>query len=606
MTTVTPPAPAAPPAVSSPPARSRQFVPVDFDPADWSQIEPLYGALQERALPDSTAMETWLRDWSELSAAISEVYSRRRIRQSCFTEDAEAERAFLHFVEDIIPKTQPVTFELQKKFLAAPGLNDLLTSERDAGLERYALLEREWRADVELFREANIPLQVEETRRVKDYDSLVGAMEVDFRGKTYTLPRLARFLEEPDRATRQEAWELTAERRLRDREAMDTIFDDLLSLRKRMAENADLPDYRAYVWKSRGRFDYTPQDTLRFNDAIQAVAVPLVERLDRERREALGVEAQGGLRPWDLEVDPHGRAPLTPFDAEDVSTLVDGTRRVFERVSPELAEQFGRLEMGRNLDLESRRAKRPGGYQSSLSESGEPFIFMNAAGSQRDVETMLHEGGHAFHFLWAFENEPLTFLQHAPLEFCEVASMSMELIAAPHLEVFYENDPNYGAAGEGGADRARRRHLEGIVRFFPWMATIDQFQHWLYTHEGHTSRDRQAAWLEVLGRFSSSVVDWSGHEQARQWLWQRQLHVFHYPFYYVEYGIAQLGALQLWLKHREDPAGAVAGYRKALALGGTRKLPELFEAAGLRFALDEATLRPLLTAVMEEVERLPA
>ena len=245
-------------------------------------------------------------------------------------------------------------------------------------------------------------MQVEATRRVKDYDALVGAMEVEFRGKTYTLPRLARFMEDTDRATRQEAWELTARRRLRDHEAMDAIFDDLLSLRERMAGNADLPDYRAYVWRSRGRFDYTPEDTLRFNDAIEAVAVPMVERLDRERREMMRGVGVERLRPWDSEVDVLGRPALEPFDSEDVGALVDGTRRVLERVSPELAEQFGRLEMGRNLDLDSRRAKRPGGYQSSLSESGEPFIFMNAAGRQRDVETMLHEGGHAFHFLWAF------------------------------------------------------------------------------------------------------------------------------------------------------------------------------------------------------------
>ena len=379
---------------------------------------------------------------------------------------------------------------------------------------------------------------------------------------------------------------------MHDVEPVEDIFEKLLPLRETIAKNAGMADYRAYCWKAYKRFDYTPDDCLKFADAIADACVPVVRELDRKRKEELVVAS---LRPWDLAVDPKNRPPLRPFHENQVDQFVAKTKTIFDRMSPELGDDFDTLRQRNNLDLASRKGKQPGGYQMSLEEAREPFIFMNAAGLQRDIETLLHEGGHAFHSI-AAKHEPLVFLRSAPMEFCEVASMSMELLGADHFEVFYN---------AADAARAKRTMLEGIIRFFPWMATIDSFQHWLYTHPGHSRAERTTQWLGILDRLGGAV-DWSGFEKVRESMWQRQLHLFHAPFYYIEYGIAQLGALQLWMKSKEDPRQALANYRAALALGGTRTLPELFSAAGIAFDFSDRTLRPLMNALAEEIESLPA
>ena len=577
---------AAPAASKNSPRRT--FVPQDMDISDFSRIEPLYKALLGRPVDTPEQLDKWLRDVSELSAAIDEYGSRRYIDKSCHTDDAAIEKAYLHFVENVEPQIKPLHFALQRKFMQSPARPKL-----QAQGTRYQILDRKWAADVELFRDENVPLETEVTKLVNEYDKTMGAMIVNFRGKDYTLQQLARFIEEPDRKTRREAWEASTNRRMQDRERIEETFEKLLPLREKIARNAGMSDYRAYAWKANKRFDYTPQDCLRFAEAIAQTCVPVVAELDRRRQADLGVPT---LRPWDLTVDPKNRPPLRPFNETEVDTFIDKTKAIFQRLSPELANDFETLRERRNLDLQSRKGKQPGGYQCSLEESLEPFVFMNAAGLQRDVETLLHEGGHAFHHL-AARDEPLVFLRSAPMEFCEVASMSMEALGCEHFDVFY--------ASSADAARAKRTYLEGVIRFFPWMAIIDSFQHWIYTHPGHTRQQRTAEWLRLLDRFYSRL-DWSGHEAAKESLWQRQLHLFHAPFYYVEYGIAQLGALQLWMKAKQDPRKAVANYRAALALGGTRPLPELFTAAGIAFDFSEKTLRPLMNALGEELARLPS
>ena len=570
------------------PIDQRRFVPADFDPADWDRVQPLFDQLRARDLDTADAVEDWLADYSELSAVLSEAGSRRNIAHACDTEDEQVEKDYLHWVENISPKLKPLGNQLQQKYLESPALGQL-----DA--DRYDILTREWRASFELFREANVPLQTQVTKLNSAYDKLIGAMQVDYDGQTQTLQQLARYQEEPDRAVRQETWELSANRRLQDHEKIDQLFQDMFERREQMAENADCENYLEYSWKSWQRFDYSPQDCRDFADAIDAVVMPRIAELDRQRRDELGVET---LRPWDLSVDVKNRPALRPFPADRVREMVRGAREIFHKIDPGLAEDFDQLKFGANLDLESRRGKRAGGFQSSLLEVKQPFIFMNAAGTQRDVDTLLHEGGHAFHYQWASRAEPLVFLQHAPLEFCEVASMSMELMGCDHYGVFYETQEQ--------ADRAKRKQLEGIIRFFPWMATIDMFQHWIYTHPGHGIEERTQAWLEISGRFTSPVVDYAGYEKVKKHRWHAQLHLFHIPFYYVEYGIAQLGALQLWKKYQDDPTEALRGYRNGLTLGGTRPLPELFAGAGIEFDFTRATLEPLIDAVAAELDQLPA
>jgi len=566
-----------------PPYRPRSSVLKKTDLGDWNQIAPLFDQLEKRAPECRSAadLEQWLLDSGELSAALDEEGSRRYIAMTCHTDNPDAEAAYLHFVEKIEPETKPRQFNLAKLFLEHPLRSQL---PRD----RYFVFDRNTQLQVELFRPENVPLETEEAKLSQQYQKLIGSLTVQFRGEERTLVQMGRYLEEPDRALRQEAWETTTNRRLKEADQIENIFEQLLKLREKIAANAGFPDYLSYAFRARGRFDYTPEDCVKFHESIEKVIMPLLRRLQAERREKMGLEK---LRPWDLAVDPSNKPPLRPF--EKVETLVSDTQKIFSSLDGKMSEDFRLMRENRLLDLENRKGKAPGGYQSTLAESRLPFIFMNAVGIQRDVETILHEAGHAFHAL-ATRSEDLYAYRSAPIEFCEVASMSMELLGNEFIETFYAPDD---------ARRARREHLEGIVEIFPWIATVDAFQHWIYSHPGHRRADRQKAWLELMDRFGGDV-DWSGYENARENLWHRQLHIFIHPFYYVEYGIAQLGALQVWANSKKNKAQALGDYHRALALGGSRPLPELFQAAGCRFDFSAQTVEPLAKLVNDELLRL--
>jgi len=525
--------------------------------------------------------ERWLLDWSELTAALDEESSRRYIAMTCHTDNTNAEKAHLQFVEQIEPQLKPRQFKLAQIFLAHP-------LRRKLPKQRYEVFDRNTRVHVELYRAENVPLETKEAKLGQQYQKLTGSLTVRFRGEEKTLVQMGRYLEEPDRALRRQAWELVANRRLREAEKFESIFDRLVALRERIAKNAGFRNYRDYAFRLNRRFDYTPEDCLKFHAAIEREVVPVVRELQAGRRRQLKLDK---LRPWDLAVDPLNRPPLRPF--EKIGKMVSATQKIFDQLDRELASGFKRMNDLRLLDLDNRKGKAPGGYQSTLSEARLPFIFMNAIGVQRDVETILHEAGHAFHAL-ATRDEDLHAYRHAPIEFCEVASMSMELLGNEFIEAFY-NAPD--------AQRARRDHLEGIVEIFPWIATVDAFQHWIYSHPGHSRAERTAAWRGLMDRFGGDV-DWSGYEKTRVNLWHRQLHIFLHPFYYVEYGIAQLGALQVWANSKTDKVKALNEYKQALALGGSRPLPELFAAAGCRFEFDVKTLKPLVRLVREELEKL--
>jgi oligoendopeptidase F len=566
-----------------PPHAPRRFVPPAIDLGNWTQIAPLFDQLEQRAPLCRTVagLEDWILDGGELSAALDEEASKRYIAMTCHTDNTEAEKAYLHFVEHIEPELKPHQFELAKLYLAHPLRAKLPR-------ERYTVFDRDTQLRVELFRPESVPLETEEAKLGQQYQKLSGSLTVQFRGEEKTLVQMGRYLEEPDRPLRQEAWELVANRRLQEVERFETIFDDQLRLREQISRNAGFPNYLSYAFRARGRFDYTPEDCVRFHTAIESEVMPLLRELQAERRKQLRLTT---LRPWDLSVDPFNRPALRPF--ENVGQMTGRTQQIFDQLDGELAAGFRTMGDLRLLDLDNRKGKAPGGYQSTLAESRLPFIFMNAVGIQRDVETMLHEAGHAFHAL-ATRDENLYAYRSAPIEFCEVASMSMELLGNEFIEQFY-------APAE--AKRARRDHLEGIVKVFPWIATVDAFQHWIYSHPGHTRAERRAAWLTLMDRFGGDV-DWGGYGEARANLWHRQLHIFLHPFYYVEYGIAQLGALQVWANSHRDKPGALAAYKAGLKLGGSRPLPELFTAAGCRFDFSAQTVKPLVELVKVELAKL--
>lgn len=560
----------------------RTFVPENADLGDWEQIEPLFNDLVEREIQGRDDLEKWLHDRGELGSCISEERARRYIAMTCNTEDSEIEKSYLHFIENIEPKTKPYWHKLNEKYVQTPH-RSLLPKER------YAVLDRATVAEIEIFRDENIPLQTEDKKLSQRYQKICAGMTVEFDGREQTLPQMAKYLEETDRDRRREAWEKISRRRLQDRQEIDSIYDEQIQLRDRVAKNADCADYRRYAFKLYKRFDYTPEDCQRFHEAVETLVVPLNRALMATRRELMNLDS---LRPWDTAVDPLGRPPLRPF--ENGEQLSEGVERILDRIDTNLAEMFSSMNERGELDLESRKGKAPGGYQYTLDEIRRPFIFMNAAGLQRDVETLLHEAGHAFHAIESRE-EPLADYRDYPIEFAEVASMSMELFADDSLNEFYSDDD---------AARAKRMHLEGIINILPWIARIDAYQHWIYQNPNHSQKERTGYWLELEGRFGTEL-DWSGYEDVRESLWQRQLHLFVHPFYYIEYGIAQLGALQLWNRFKQDPEDAVQRYRNALRLGGSRPLPELFAAAGIKFDFSAKTIQPLIHRVDVELEHLP-
>jgi oligoendopeptidase F len=572
------------------------FVPADLDCSKWANIEPYFGDLQGRSVSTPEEFERWLLDRSELDATLGEAGAVRYIAMTCDTASAEKKQAYLDFVEQVVPHISPASFELNKKQAE-------LAKKFDLG-ERYFVINRDTIAAVELFREKNVPIQTELTKLDSEYDTICGAMTVEFEGEEKTLPQMGKYQESADRSVREAAWKVVSERRLQDAEAISGIFDQMVEKRHQMAKNAGFDNFVGYAFKAKGRFDYTPEHCFAFHEGIEKHVMPFVAKLDAERKKLLGVDK---LRPWDLAVDPKGRSPLQPFDGG--ADLVAKTKRAFDRLSPELGTMFGSLGDGTNtngaangasLDLDSRKGKAPGGYQYMRDRSRKAFIFMNAAGLHRDVETMVHEAGHAFHSMYCVD-EPLVHYRGAPIEFCEVASMSMELLTMPMWDEYYPSKED--------ADRARRKQLEGSIGLLPWIATIDAFQHWIYTNPTHSRDDRAAQWLAIEDRFGHQGhrVAWDGIEQHRPMIWQRQGHLFGSPFYYVEYGIAQLGALGLWLMSLEQGVDkALAAYKRSMSLGGSKPLPELFKAAGLPFDFGPDTVGRLVERVQTEMDKLPA
>ena len=558
------------------------FVPDDLDGSSWEFIEPFMNDLRDRKLSCSKCLETFIADRSSLSEVISEARARLYIDMTCHTDDEEIQKSWMQFVENVQPKLSEYSDILNRRLVEHEALDELP--------ERFGILVKGLKTDIAIFREENIPLSTQATKLVTEYNEICGAQMVEFDGELKTFAQMAIYFENTDRTIREAAWKVVSERRFEDNERVSEIYDELIQIRHKMATNAGFEGFQQYMFASMHRFDYTIEDCLEFHESIETVCQPLRHRTDGERMRELGVDS---LRPWDMGVDVKGRPALQPFN--DIQEMVDGCSRIFHNMSSELGDYFDLLDTNDCLDLDSRKGKAPGGYQYYLQKSRLPFIFMNAAGTQRNIETMIHEAGHAFHSFYSGHLD-LIHERDSPIEFAEVASMSMELLTHPHWEEFYERKD---------ADRARRKHLEDIISFMPWMATIDAFQHWVYANPDHSREERAAKWLELGERFGPNV-DMTGFEDIQKVSWQRQGHLFGVPFYYVEYGIAQLGALQMWKYHRRDTQDALDRYKAGLSLGYTRGLTELFQASGLELSFSESYVGDLIGEIHEALAELPA
>ena len=558
----------------------RHFLPKDFSVTDWTSLEPYFKLLVDREITDKASLEKWLLDMSEIEAVVNEDACWRQIKMTCDNENKALEDAFNFFCMEIQPQVQPYSDALNKKLLSSPYLQEL-------DQEIYHTYIRSTQNNVELFREANIPIQAEIAVLQQQFGQITGGMMVTVNNQEYTLQQAAKFLENEDRNLREEVYFKIQQRRLEDKEKLDELYDKLIALRNSEATNAGFDNYRDYRFKELGRFDYTKDDCYKFHDAVKQHVMPLVNEIYKKKKEKLGLQT---LRPWDLDAEPAGTKPLRPF--ENSEELLNKSVECFTKLRPFFGECLQRMKEMQHLDLESRKGKSPGGYNCPLAESGAPFIFMNAAGQMHDVTTMVHEGGHAIHSFLAHPL-PLNGFKEYPMEIAEVASMAMELFSMDHWETFFDNADDLA--------RAKEHQLERVITIFPWIAIIDKFQHWIYEHATHTHEERTAAWVATLAEFTDDVIDYTGLETFRDNAWQRQLHLFEVPFYYIEYGIAQLGAIGMWMQYKKDAEKALDNYAYALSLGGTKTLPDLYKAAGLEFDFSPEKIKVLMDFVKAEM-----
>jgi oligoendopeptidase F len=554
--------------------------PAAFQDATWADVAPYYDRLSEVPLRAST-VEPWLAAWSRLEELVGEAGTQAMIAYTCDTADAAKEAAYLRFYTDVFPQAEARQVQLARRLL-----------ELDVPRADFAQVLKRFRTDVEIFREENVPLIAELEALGAQYQKITGGLSVEWEGTTKTIPQLQPYLQDADRAVRERAFRAGASAYVEQRDTLAQVFDDMVAKRQQIALNSGFADYEAYTFAAKHRFDYTPADCRRFHAAVEATVVPAIARLHAHRREQLGLDT---LRPWDLGVDPTGAPPLRPF--RDTPEFVHTARRAFSALDPELGAWFGEMQAAGLLDLDSRPGKAPGGYCTKLPVQRLPFVFMNAVGVADDVNTLVHEAGHCFHAFEAREH-PFIWQRGTGSEAAELASMAMELLAAPHLMQplgYYTPDD---------ARRAQLEHLEDVLVSLAHIASVDAFQSWIYTSgQGHDAAARDAAWLSIRARFEPGV-DWHGLEAERVSRWYRQLHIFEYPFYYIEYGIAQLGALQVWRRSLENPGDAVRRYREALRLGGTESLPAIYAAAGASLVFDAEPMRELVTLVEHRLAEL--
>jgi oligoendopeptidase F len=561
----------------------RVFLPEKLTISDWNSISSYFEDLVARPLDNAADLERWLKDMSELEAVVSEDVSWRHIRMTCNTEDKKLQDNFTYFMMEIQPKIQPYADQLNRKLLDSP-----LTSKLDK--QKYFTYLRSVKKSIDLFREENIPIQSELSVLSQQFGAISGKMTVMVKDQEYTLQQAMKFLENPERNLREEVYRKVQERRLQDRETLNNLFTELVKRRDQVAHNAGFANYRDYKFVEMGRFDYTKEDCFKFHESVKQYVLPLVEIIHQYQKNKLGLDT---LRPWDLDAEPADQLPLNPFKTGD--ELLEKTVRCFNELRPFFADCLLTMKKMNRFDLESRIGKAPGGYNCPLAETGAPFIFMNAAGQMHDVTTMVHEGGHAIHSFLSHHLELSAFKEY-PMEIAEVASMAMELFSMENWEIYFQNPDDLR--------RAKIQQLERVITIFPWIATIDKFQHWVYENPAHDLEQRTENWYRIFNEFNSKSVDWQGLEVYQKNIWQKQLHLFEVPFYYIEYGIAQLGAIGLWMQFKRSKELALDHYISALTLGGTKTLPELYEAAGLKFDFSGAYIKELMDFVESELKVL--
>jgi oligoendopeptidase F len=561
----------------------RNFIPKEFTITTWQLLEPYFNDLQNRKIDSEKDLQIFLKDYNELGAVVSENMAWRYIKMTCDTANSELRESFNYFVQNIEPNIAPITNQLNKKICDSPFVNQLTKTGYDIYL-------RSLKNGINLFREENIPLNTQLQELEQQFGEINGAQSIEHNGEKITMQKASVYLKDLKRSVREEVYIKIQNRRSQDEESLNNLYTQLIQLRHQVALNTGFKNYRDYKHQALGRFDYTVNDCLNFHEAVKQHAVPLIREHDLKRKQKLKLE---DYRPWDTAVDEEGLPPLKPFTA--AKELIEKTITCFNKIDTYFGDCISTMNKMGRLDLESRLGKAPGGYQYPLYETEVPFIFMNSVGLHRDLTTMVHEGGHAIHSFLDIDLELVDF-KSPPSEVAELASMSMELISMEHWDVFFTN--------ENDLKRAKRQQLESVMETLPWIAAIDKFQHWVYENPNHTISERYNTWLKIATDFGSDIVNYSGLEANLKRKWQVQLHLFEVPFYYIEYGFAQLGAIAVWRNYKNNPKLGIENYKKALALGYTKAIPEIYQTAGIKFDFSPNYIKELMDFVKTEYQKL--
>lgn len=568
--------------ISIPSRPKRKFVPENLNIDSWNKVEPLFENLLKRSINSKKELENWMKDRSELNSVMNEDLAWRYIKMNINTKDEKLAKKFHFWIKEISPNLAPYSHKLNIKLIESPFLNELEH-------EKYNIYLRSVKKQIEIYREENIPLFTEMEAKQQEYGMISAKMTVEFDGKSLTMQQASLILKDTDREKRKTIYNLIQKRRLEDEEKLDNLYDELIILRQKIAKNAGYDNYRDYMFSAMGRFDYKPEDCFDFHNAISKKIVPIITSFEEKRKKELNYV---NYRPWDTAVDVDGLKPLKPFNGG--SELTDLTIKCFSKLRPYFGNCISIMKEMKHLDLESKEGKAPGGFMYPLHEIGVPFIYMNSVGSQRDLVTMVHEGGHAIHSFLC-RNLELTEFKSTPSEVAELASMAMELLSMDYWDTFYEN--------ENELKRAKLEQLEKALGTLPWVAAIDKFQHWVYTNK-HTSKERKEKWLEIDSELGNQVINWDGQASAQKIMWQRQLHLYEVPFYYIEYGMAQLGAIAVWRSYKKNGEEAIENYINALKLGYTKSIGEIYKTAGIKFDFSEEYVNELALFIKEELQKL--
>jgi oligoendopeptidase F len=528
-------------------------------------------------------LNTFLSDQKRLYEQVEEKMMKHYIAFQCQSDDEENKRKYEFDQQQIKPLYKKYQSLLDEKVLESPFLSDLPDSE-------YGEFKKKLRVQFALFQEANLEIEKQEDALVNQYFEIAGSLTSIWEGEEVTLSELYAHASDPNRDKRQKAWEAIYTPILKEEEKVQKILDELIQLRVKKAENAGLPSFTDYMFKKYNRFDYTPEDCHQLAESIREHVLPLTLQLEKEHKKELDVEV---YRPWDVTGVAASKKPLKPVDSAE--ELINKSAKVLGELHPSFGSLVHEMNDKGLLDLTSRKGKTQGGFCESLPETGLSFIFMNLSNTDSDLIVFMHEMGHGIHDMLKRDQEVYANKQ-IPMESAELASMSMELMTADRWNEFYKTEEEL--------KRAKKEHLKSAVMLLPYIMVVDQFQHWLYKNPNHSWEERNKKFGEIKERYDATIVQWDGYEDWKEKNWLKILHIFEVPFYFIEYAIAQLGAIQLYKQYKENPEKTIEKYIEALKLGSSKSLPEVYEAAGVKFDFSSTTIAELMEFVAKELDLL--